>query len=114
VTTLVDTSVWIEFLRGTPTPATAYLRRDLGTDTCTTEPIMMELLAGTRPGAQMNNVERLLLSQAWLRIEPAIKVDPHTSDRSRVFTMEAGMRGVSDEHEQRARDGRVRGVRRRR
>lgn len=69
---LADTSVWIEFLRGTDTPATEFVRSHLGNDLATTEPVLMELLAGTRPGSQTDQVERLLLSQHWCRIEAAI------------------------------------------
>ncbi|WP_165962641.1 type II toxin-antitoxin system VapC family toxin [Occultella glacieicola] len=69
---LVDTSVWIEFLRGTASTATAFVRDRLGSDLATTEPVLMEVLAGTRRGAQTEQVERLLLSQHWLRVDPTV------------------------------------------
>jgi predicted nucleic acid-binding protein len=46
---LVDTSVWIDYLRGAETPARRNLRRQLNTDdpgVVMAEPIAMELLAG--------------------------------------------------------------------
>ncbi|MDD9208274.1 PIN domain nuclease [Georgenia sp. 10Sc9-8] len=70
--TLGDTSVWIEFLRGTPTAATAYVRDNVGKGLATSEPIVMELLSGARPGERTAQMERLLLSQTWYRIEPAL------------------------------------------
>jgi hypothetical protein len=46
---LVDTSAWIELLRGTGHPAHVTLRRHLErrAPIATTEPVIMELLAGT-------------------------------------------------------------------
>ncbi|MEO3935436.1 PIN domain-containing protein [Dermatophilaceae bacterium Soc4.6] len=44
--TLVDTSVWIEFLRGTPTGAASFVRDNLGGRIHGSEPVLMELLAG--------------------------------------------------------------------
>jgi predicted nucleic acid-binding protein len=69
---LVDTSVWVEFLRGSPTSATGFVRDRLGTDLATSEPVLMELLAGARPGEHAVRLERLLLSQSWHRIEPGL------------------------------------------
>lgn len=45
---LVDTSAWIEFLRGTDDPIVAQLSSliEAGAELTTTEPIVMELLAG--------------------------------------------------------------------
>lgn len=70
--TLVDTSVWVEYLRGTDSPSTRYVRERLGSDLFTTEPVLMELLAGARHGASTDRLERLLLSQSWARLEPAL------------------------------------------
>lgn len=83
---LVDTSVWIEFLRGTPSPATEFVRQHVGRSIATTEPILMELLAGARPGRRTNEIERLLFSQSWLGVEPGLDyrgaVDVFHSTRS--------------------------------
>lgn len=69
---LLDSSVWIEYLRGTTASATGFVREHVGVDVATTEPILMELLAGARPGAQATRIERLLLSQQWCTVEPAL------------------------------------------
>lgn len=69
---LVDTSVWIEYLRGTASAATAYVRDQVGDSLLTSEPVLMELLAGARPGKQTTEIERLLLSQSWVRVEPEL------------------------------------------
>ena len=70
--TLVDTSVWVEFLRGTPGPSTGFVRERLGADLATSEPVMMELLAGARPGEHAARLERLLLSQTWHRVDAGL------------------------------------------
>lgn len=69
---LVDTSVWVEFLRGRQGPATTFVRERMGVDLATSEPILMELLAGAAPGRQTERAERLLLGQHWWRVEPAL------------------------------------------
>jgi predicted nucleic acid-binding protein len=48
VTTLADTSAWVEYLRATGSPAHLRLRRLIadGDDLVTTEVVVMELLAG--------------------------------------------------------------------
>lgn len=69
---LVDTSVWIEYLRGTGSPAHLFVREELGKGLATTEPVMMELLAGAASGAQTAAAERLMLGQHWLQVEPAL------------------------------------------
>jgi predicted nucleic acid-binding protein len=58
MTKLVDTSVWIEFLRN---PAAA-LRHSLeaNEDIGYTEPVLMELLAGCRSPREESAIERLL------------------------------------------------------
>ena len=85
--TLVDTSVWVEFLRATPTRATVFVRERLGgSELGTTEPVLMELLAGARPGEHTTRLERLLLSQVWYRLHPALDhrgaVDVYQSTRA--------------------------------
>lgn len=70
--TLVDTSVWIEFLRGTDSSATRFVRGEVGHGLATTEPVLMELLAGARHGAATVRLERLLMSQTWTRVEPGL------------------------------------------
>lgn len=69
---LVDTSVWIEYLRGTGSRAHLFVREQVGTGLATTEPILMELLAGAASGAQTAAAERLMLGQHWLQVEPAL------------------------------------------
>lgn len=70
--TLVDSSVWVDFLRGTEGPPTRYVREHLGGDLHTTEPVLLEVLAGARAGGATARLERLLLSQSWVRLDPAL------------------------------------------
>jgi len=69
---LVDTSVWVEFLRGTSGPSLDFVRRRVGVDLATTEPVLLELLAGAAVGRQTMHAELLLSGQQWLPIEPTL------------------------------------------
>lgn len=69
--TLVDTSVWVEFLRATGSPGHLYVLEHLGS-LATTEPVLLELLAGAASGAQTTRVERLLLGQHWMSLHPGL------------------------------------------
>ena len=70
---LVDSSAWIDYLRGLPTAASAGIdqlaRRP--EELATTEPVMMELLAGTTSAHAVTAVERLLAGLALLGVDPA-------------------------------------------
>jgi hypothetical protein len=60
---LVDTSAWIELLRGTGHPAHLTLRHHLErrSPLVTTEPIIMELLAGARSATELTRLRLRLL-----------------------------------------------------
>ena len=61
---LVDTSAWIELLRATGHPAHVTLRYHLErrSPIATTEPIIMELLAGTRSGGERARLRARLIA----------------------------------------------------
>lgn len=63
---LVDSSVWIEFLRGSATGRSLATLIDHGAPVACTEPVMMELLAGTRSADEYSRLRSLILAQAWL------------------------------------------------
>ncbi|HET9050972.1 MAG TPA: PIN domain nuclease [Candidatus Dormibacteraeota bacterium] len=71
--TLVDTSAWIEFLRGTGSPANIAVRELLAgseaTATTTTESVVMEVLAGARDAAHLDRLRRLMLTCTVVAIE---------------------------------------------
>jgi predicted nucleic acid-binding protein len=68
---LVDTSVWVGYLRGDERPAVARLAEllDRGTPVAVTAVVAQELLQGVASGAAFDRLERYLASQ-W-RLEPA-------------------------------------------
>lgn len=71
---LVDTSVWVELLRGTGSPAARRLRgllRERPDDVAVTDPVAMELLAGARSSA-LSQVEHLVAGLPVLRVDPVL------------------------------------------
>lgn len=59
---LVDTSAWIEYLRGTDTATTHEMRvllRTRAPELATTEPVVMEILAGAKDEAALRRLEAL-------------------------------------------------------
>ena len=67
---MVDTSAWVEFLRGTGSPVGIQLR-GLLTDrapVATTEPIVMEVLAGARDDKHLGRLRRLVLGGQLLPV----------------------------------------------
>lgn len=71
---LVDTSAWVEFLRGTGSPTHRRLRSliESGAEVCTTEPVIMEILAGARRPRTLTQAEALTNGLPLLPIEPGV------------------------------------------
>jgi predicted nucleic acid-binding protein len=68
---LVDTSAWIEFLRGTGSPAALRVEALLAEDTtlATTDVVVMEVLAGARDDLHEARLRRLLRRCQHLSVE---------------------------------------------
>lgn len=68
---LVDTSAWIELLRASGHPAHVTLRHHLQrrSPIATTEPIIMELLAGARSGGERTRLRARLVSLPRLTVQ---------------------------------------------
>lgn len=72
---LIDTSVWVEYLRGNPGRATDEVRRLLGEDphrVVMCEPVACELLAGPTHDDVVAQIERLVNGLPSLTLDPAI------------------------------------------
>ncbi len=72
---LVDTSVWVDYLRAAGTPAHVNLRNRLTEDepdVATTEPISMELLAGPTSERGAAAITRLVDGLPLLAVEPTL------------------------------------------
>jgi predicted nucleic acid-binding protein len=69
--TLVDSSVWIEFLRATGSAANLWLRSALDNEVAlvTTDTVVMEVLAGARDDADWNRLRRLLYGLRFLPVD---------------------------------------------
>lgn len=68
---LIDTSAWVEFLRGTGSPAHLRLKRELagGAELASTDVVAMELLAGARDDAHREQLRRMLYSLEALPVD---------------------------------------------
>jgi predicted nucleic acid-binding protein len=68
---LVDSSVWVEFLRGTGSPVHLRLRSALleEVELACTDVVLMEILAGARDEADRERLRRLLLGLEFLAVE---------------------------------------------
>jgi len=68
---LVDSSAWIEFLRGTGSPVHLRLRSALQeeVDLACTDAIVMEILAGARDDADRDRLRRLLYGLEFLAVD---------------------------------------------
>jgi predicted nucleic acid-binding protein len=68
---LVDTSAWIEYLRDTTHPVTEILDTLLqtGDEIVTTEPVVMEVLAGARTPEELEDLREQLLAFPLLHLE---------------------------------------------
>jgi len=79
---LVDTSAWIEFLRGTGSPVGREVRALLteGADLATCDPVRMELLAGARSEPDVRDLRRLLDRATLVSLESR-----HYEDAERLY-----------------------------
>lgn len=71
---LVDTSVWVDFLRGTDSRAAQHLRRMLAQreEITATEPIVMELLAGATNDRALAQIEMLTDGLPIVGVDPRL------------------------------------------
>lgn len=71
---LVDTSVWVEYLRGTGSSTGAGLRAmiDEGADLAITDPVVMEVLAGARDERVLSQLETLVDGLTMLSVDPGL------------------------------------------
>lgn len=68
---LIDTSAWIEFLRGTASPICDEVDRLLAVEIAICDPIRMEVLAGARDEAHLRQLRGLLARATVLPTGPA-------------------------------------------
>jgi predicted nucleic acid-binding protein len=71
---LVDTSAWIEFIRDSDDPVTGQLHQMIsrGADLRTTEPVIMELLAGADTPRRHHVISQLTNGLPLLAIDPLV------------------------------------------
>lgn len=69
--TLIDTSAWVEFLRGTDSAVCNRVDTLLGTDHSTTDPIVMEVLAGARDARHLRDLRSLVGRAQLIRCNSA-------------------------------------------
>lgn len=64
---LVDSSVWIDLLRGTETPGLARLRTLSPAEVVTSDPVVFEVLAGARDDRHAARLRAMLGAGRWFR-----------------------------------------------
>lgn len=72
---LIDSSAWIEYLRGTGSPAHQEVRdllADRPADIVTTEPIVMELLSGANSPTAFAQLDRLTSGLRLISVDNAV------------------------------------------
>ncbi|HSV40185.1 MAG TPA: PIN domain nuclease [Nocardioidaceae bacterium] len=70
---LIDTSAWVDYLRGAPTPTTDAVRKHLlakDTEVVTCEPVALELLAGAGDESRARKLETLMNGLVSLSLDP--------------------------------------------
>jgi predicted nucleic acid-binding protein len=95
---LVDSSAWVEFLRGTGSPIHLRLRSALleEVELACTDVIVMEILAGARDEADRERLRRLLFGLEFLPVEGPTDYE-HAADLYRLCRKEGEKpRGLSD------------------
>ena len=68
---MIDSSAWVEFLRGTGSPVCDRVEGLLGSKTAITDPILMEVLAGARDERHLHDLRGLLGRSQLLHCAPA-------------------------------------------
>jgi hypothetical protein len=66
---LVDTSAWVEFLRGTGSPTCQQVETLLEEEIATCDPVVMEVLAGARDDGHLRQLRGLLGRASMLHCE---------------------------------------------
>lgn len=80
---LADTSIWIDFLRGTERGRVlGQFLRD-GEPVACTEPVLMEVLAGARNADEYRRVRSALMSVNWLPFDPVADFE----SAARIYAM---------------------------
>jgi predicted nucleic acid-binding protein len=72
---LVDTSVWVDFLRGTDTPARSAVRELISRrfdELVICEPIVMELMAGATDPVALDRIQQLADGLPTLHVDPLL------------------------------------------
>ena len=68
---LIDTSAWVEFLRGTGSPICDRVEALLGGEIATCDAVRMEVIAGARDEHHLDRLRRLLARATVLPTTPA-------------------------------------------
>ena len=68
---MIDTSAWVEFLRGTGSPICDRVETLLDGDLAICDPVRMEVLAGARDEFHLERLRRLLARAAMIPTTPA-------------------------------------------
>jgi predicted nucleic acid-binding protein len=74
---LADTSAWVEYIRGSGSELDVRVRRLIAheSELATTEPVILEVLAGARDEQQASRLQSLMLRPTLISVAPAVDFD---------------------------------------
>jgi len=93
---LVDSSVWINFLRANGSSAPLRELLLAGDEVVCTEPVLMEVLAGARSPEHRDDMRRLLCRNTWVSVDVASDFDAAASISAHCRSRGVTPRGVID------------------
>jgi len=95
---LADTSAWVEYARATGSAVDQRVAELIATDgpLMVTEPVLMEVLAGSRDDARENDLRRLLMRAGLLHFDAATDFDAATRIYRRCERSGITPRGMID------------------
>jgi hypothetical protein len=95
---LADTSAWVEYDRATGSAAHLRLAELIGSDgdVASTEPVLMEVLAGARDDARERDLRGLLLRCRWLPLDPVVDFEEAARLYRRCRAVGVTPRGLVD------------------
>ncbi len=93
---LVDSSVWVDFLRGSGRGGLLARLLDEGAGVACSEPVLMEVLAGARTADEYARLRAMLTGVSWIPVDPAADFEAAASIYAMSRAVGVTPRGLVD------------------